>query len=281
MSQTQKDHPLENEDIKVMPYLVEYVNWHEHDCLELVYVAEGKGIHYINDLEYSIKQGDCFIIDFGSRHRYGTYNNEPFRIVNIIFNPEIIDKSLKNCHSFYEMMTSYLIMLRPIEQARLKYVFSGLESSIGPLIQKLCNEYFSNNHARIQMLRCLLIELIITLMRSCAKDMIPSDYHESTEYILKYVENNYMNPITLSEIVRQMGFSLPYVSKCFHNDTGQTFKEFLCNVRLKQSCRLLANTKYNISHIAELCGFLDVKWYNLKFKQAFGSTPSQYRASKQ
>ncbi|MGI6270617.1 MAG: AraC family transcriptional regulator [Candidatus Howiella sp.] len=286
MNDTVKDYPLHGEDIRIMPYRVENVGWHEHDCLELVYVCGGNGIHYVDNLNadgntsYAIKEGDCFVIDYGLRHRYETINNQPFDIINVIFYPEIVDKALAGCHSFREMTANYLIMLNTYDVSQLEYICSDVNREIRPLVDKLRSEYFGSKPGRLQILRCVLVELIITLMRTLTENFTPPNRHETTEYILKYIDKNYMNPVMLGEIAANMNYSLPYISKCFRDDMGKTFTDYLHSFRIQQSCRLLANTKNKISAIAGVCGFDDIKWFNIKFREETGITPSQYRSQK-
>lgn len=271
----------QSESIQIIPYQKIDVNWHTHNYLELVYVMSGHGFHLIDDLEYEVKQGDCFLVDYGSCHKYLTVQEESFEIVTIMFQPGIVDQSLHGCRAFQDLTDNYLILLHISEGLSKKGYFCADDNrELRPLVLKLCDEYQGSRHGRLQMLRCLLIELIITFLRNLTDHLAPKHYHKTTEYILEYVEKNYMEPISLTTLADELHFSLPYVSKCFRQDTGQVFTRYLCSFRLRQSCRLLANTDYKIFEVAMLCGFNDIKYYNQKFKAAFELTPKQYREEK-
>ena len=58
--------------------------------------------------------------------------------------------------------------------------------------------------------------------------------------------------------------------------TGFSTTEFIRDVRLRESAKILSSGKYNISEVAYLVGFNSVSYYNLCFKKKYNKTPSQY-----
>jgi DNA-binding response OmpR family regulator len=58
--------------------------------------------------------------------------------------------------------------------------------------------------------------------------------------------------------------------------TGYSTTEFIRDVRLKESTKILSTGKFNISEVAYLVGFNSVSYFNLCFKKKFSKTPSQY-----
>ena len=43
---------------------------HDHDFVEIVYIIEGSGRHYINDEEFAIKAGDLLFVNYGCTHAF-------------------------------------------------------------------------------------------------------------------------------------------------------------------------------------------------------------------
>ena len=71
-----------DEDIFMLSLNQDTNELHTHNFLELVYVTEGKGIHFLNDKEALVQKGDYFIIDFNSGHKYTAFKNCDFYITN-------------------------------------------------------------------------------------------------------------------------------------------------------------------------------------------------------
>ena len=68
-----------------------------------------------------------------------------------------------------------------------------------------------------------------------------------------------------------------YLSKLFKNYIGQGFIEYVTNKRLEKAKKLLANTNYTISEIAEQVAYEDANYFSVVFKRNVGITPREYR----
>ena len=274
-----KEYFAENENIRLMVCQQEDVQLHNHNFLEMVYVTKGKALHTLNNKEMMVEMGDYFIIDYNGFHKYSIVNDIKFEIINILFKPEIIDKTLVNCQSFQDLINNYLIRF---SYTTLKYsptnvIYHDDDKSIYSLIEKLQHEFSKKSPGYIEMMRCYLIEIIINTMRRISKENATVLNNDYSKYIIEYVEENYMKPITLTAISAKLNFSLPYMCKRFKKDVGITFNEYLQKKRIEQSCRLISNTDKKVIEIAELVGYNDIKFFNQVFKKYLKMTPREYK----
>ena len=46
---------------------------HDHDFVEIVYIHDGKGAHYVNGVEYLVQKGDLLYINYGCTHSFKVY----------------------------------------------------------------------------------------------------------------------------------------------------------------------------------------------------------------
>lgn len=101
----------------------------------------------------------------------------------------------------------------------------------------------------------------------------------SSDYktILDYIEKNYMNNITLSEIAKLIYVKPAAVSKMIKQATGMKFSDYINQLRMKEACRLIAKTDQTIAGIASDLGYGDYEYFANKFKKYAGCLPSQYR----
>ena len=64
----------------------------------------------------------------------------------------------------------------------------------------------------------------------------------------------------------------------FKQRTNKTFVQFLNEIRIENSCTLLArNNELSIAEIAYQCGFNNISNYNRKFKLIKKVTPNEFR----
>ena len=59
--------------------------------------------------------------------------------------------------------------------------------------------------------------------------------------------------------------------------TGQSIKEFIMDVRLKRATQLIRESKYTISEISFMTGFVNPKYFSVCFKRRLGKTPTEFK----
>lgn len=251
---------------------------HEHDFLELVYVAQGEAVHIMKGREVRIKKGNYFIIDYNTKHSYRQAGYVPIKIINCLFLPDFVDKTLKNCRSFEQVAENYLIhySYKTVRLNPANQIFFDEDGEVGRLIDKMLSEYIGKEAGYIELLRCMLIEIIISTVRK-VKSENTLIYNSIEKYIYDYINDNYMKKITLKEISEQLSYSVPYLSKIFAEKYGMTFESCLQKTRVEQSCRLLANTDKKVIEVAECVGYSDLKFFTEIFKKFMNIPPREYR----
>lgn len=94
--------------------------------------------------------------------------------------------------------------------------------------------------------------------------------------IIKFIDEHYVEKITLDDIVAKEFITKNYFSHFWKNLSSYSFQECIsCQRVLKSEYLLLSNI--NITSISEQCGFSDVKYYYRHFKKWFGCMPIEYR----
>jgi signal transduction histidine kinase/DNA-binding response OmpR family regulator len=97
---------------------------------------------------------------------------------------------------------------------------------------------------------------------------------------LLVVEKNMNNSeYSVDELASELALSRRQLSRKFQSIIGLSPGEFIRSLRLKRAAQLLKDSQYNVSEISDMIGFGSIKYFNLHFKEAFGVTPTQYRAS--
>ena len=95
--------------------------------------------------------------------------------------------------------------------------------------------------------------------------------------IAEYVEENYVNDISLSDAAAAMHYSEPHFCKIFKECFGKSFVMYLTQLRIERSKALLSDITVNVKDISVKVGFRDSNYYAKVFKRSEGMTPSEYR----
>ena len=97
--------------------------------------------------------------------------------------------------------------------------------------------------------------------------------------VYKYIVENYHRKITLEEIASYASMNKTAFCLFFKKATNESFVAYLNVFRLQMACTMLTRSSKNISEICYAVGFTDIPYFNRAFKQRYGVSPTQYRAS--
>jgi len=87
-----------------------------------------------------------------------------------------------------------------------------------------------------------------------------------------------MDPdLSLNEVAAQVNLSPSHFSVVFSQETGQTFKEYLTEVRIKKAKELLRMTTLRSAEISYQVGYSDPHYFSYVFRKNTGATPSEFR----
>lgn len=252
---------------------------HNHLFLELTYILSGTVEHTINGQTSILQAGDYFLVDYGCMHAYRTIDERPFANLDCIFLPEIIDPALTGTESLHDLFEHYLLHfnLQALTENPANMIFHDHDNRIRTILEQMQAEDDMRAPGFSEMIRCHLIEILLLTVRRLDNASVASGGQNITAYLTAYVSKYYMQHISLSDLAERLNYSLPYVSKCFKDEMGVTFVNYLQNYRVKQASRLLVNTRKTLPEIAEAVGYRDVKFFSELFKASIGMTPGTFR----
>lgn len=267
----------------VRPYQQADMELHSHHFFELAYVLEGSAQHILNGKRESLRQGDYFIVDYGTSHGYR--NSKNLTLLNCLFLPEIIDNTLEGCKAFDELLQVCFIRYyrRYFSQVRtpVDRVFHDDDGRVLGLLLGLQKEYEERQMGYIEIFRSRLMEILILTMRrvlcgEVAKDQIQPQSTIVLEAV-QYLDTHYQGKALLGDFCQKYHYSLQYVSRKFKQETGFTASEYLQKKRLEKSCELLICSDMSIQEIAHQIGYEDTRFFNQIFQKKMKMSPREYR----
>lgn len=150
--------------------------------------------------------------------------------------------------------------------------------------QERAKRVTSLNHMLTALVFCVyplyLFMLFYILFNKCSsRNAQKKDYKslEKMKLILKFVENNYMEKITIEDVAKEVSLSQSHFMKYFKNTMGTSFIDYLNEYRLTMASRLLISSDSSILDIAAEVGFDNLSYFNRSFKKRFQQTPREYR----
>ncbi len=98
----------------------------------------------------------------------------------------------------------------------------------------------------------------------------------------EYMDHHYMDPdLSLNQVAAQVNLSPSHFSVVFSQETGQTFKEYLTEVRIKKAKELLRMTTLRSAEISYQVGYGDPHYFSSVFRKNTGLSPTEFRLQAQ
>lgn len=112
------------------------------------------------------------------------------------------------------------------------------------------------------------------------KEKMDGAASEEMDYVAcaqNYICAHFSEDISLEDCAATAGVNAFYLSHIFREQTGQTFVEYLTQVRMRKILELCRDPKQSIKSIAEQSGYSNISYFYKVFKKATGKTIGEYR----
>ncbi|MBQ8509503.1 MAG: helix-turn-helix domain-containing protein [Clostridia bacterium] len=243
---------------------------HWHDCCEVELVLSGKGRHIVNDVTHPFGEGYLYLLTPADCHVVHT--DEPGEVIGVMFEDKLVSDELYGQFLTLEQLGQNLIV--HLEEP----VFGKVRGYLEAILQEVDNRFtgtFSETYVS-RLLDCVLIELLRALDSDGGVAA-----GETMRRVILWLHRHYTENVTLPGLAAELHLNPNYLSRLFHEATGQTFKQYLTALRLRHACRLLANTEQSVTEICYACGFDSYSNFSRSFRRTYHVSPTQFRQKKE
>ncbi|MDM3845688.1 MAG: DNA-binding response regulator [Aphanizomenon gracile PMC649.10] len=99
--------------------------------------------------------------------------------------------------------------------------------------------------------------------------------------IFDYIEANYQEGITSSDVAEAVGYSSAYLTNQVGKQTGKPINVWIVKRRMVAALSLLENTNQTIEEIAVKIGYQNAPHFSRQFRQHYGLSPANWRKKHQ
>jgi AraC family L-rhamnose operon regulatory protein RhaS len=149
------------------------------------------------------------------------------------------------------------------------------------LMPELVGELQSTHELRAAhaqtLLRAVLVELKRIVLGEVQEAARYTPAEQRTRHFIHLLSSSCDQKWTLEKMAAQCGIRRTQLNKVFQKLTGGTPMEYLFRLRLERAKTLLRETDIKIVDIALECGYASSQYFSNSFRQATGSSPTQYR----
>lgn len=234
-----------------------------HNHYLLHYVLEGSGnLTLGTDRQYQLHAGQAFLICPRCISTYVADKAQPWTYIWIEFDglrvpSYLADAGLGLNHPIYRSST-------PEGSCELKTLLLNMLKYHGNPLRLLGNMYW----------------ILDTLIRTSSARKPPKAANLQEFYIheaMMYVERNYNQNITVSQLADWCNLDRSYFGKIFKETVLVTPQEYIIRYRVNMACDLMKNTDLSIGDIAARVGYENQLHFSRAFKNVMGMPPREWK----
>ncbi len=242
---------------------------HMHEYIEIVYTYKGVQHLKIEGSEYTLKKGCLSIIfpdtlhSFFSMEKSGKSDKKEHsapdcEVLVLMCSPKLFGNlfpDLKNLSTEYPLIPA-------------EYINGGFKAALD------CIDPSDSFEVRFSW-ACVILSYVIEALDLKRRDAQP--VNDITYKIMKYVEENFTEPITRKSLAEKFSVSEGYISKIFTRKFKMNFRNYLGLMRAEYAANLIRTTDESFITVSNLAGFESPRTFNRMFKAAYGTTPREYK----
>lgn len=229
----------------------------------LIFVLEGQAEFIYKQQKYRVQKSDLFCFFPHLAHEYYTDQEHPLQKVWIAFEGP---KSLE-------------LLERIGINPSTPFMANAVSEQILGLISNLFSIAHDNSRQGSDLARLITLHQIFEELSRNTSDVLRN--FVCSDYWLQqgkdYIEMHYCDRVTIEQIAEHVGVDRAHFSRKFHSTFLISPAKYLQNLKINEAKRLLEQTTYNLSIIAQSIGYTDMSTFSKAFKKTAGIPPREYR----
>lgn len=251
-----------------------YDTLHQHEEIQMSLIVSGEGSLIVGDTITNYKAGDILV--FGSQVPH-VLKSVPMEENSYMISIFFTEKSFGD--GFFELS----------EFSNITNFFNSLSYGVRALSkkEKLKEKFLSIQKKKprldrfmifLQILKLFSKAEIKTISSSITRKNYTDNEGERMANVFRFVMNNFYKDVSLQEVSDVASMTPNAFCRYFKQRTNKTFFQFLTEVRIENSCRILSKEPdVSITEASYSSGFKNLSNFNRKFKSIKGVTPSKFR----
>jgi len=243
---------------------------HTHNWDEIYYLTRGEIQYFIDNSTYTVKEGSFVYIPKSVMHKTHSKKWDSFHEKYVVnFSDDIFPLGFKE--EVLDEVFAFPVVNVPLrKRSRIERIFADMEYQ-NKADDKFGKSIFIN----------LLYEMMVYLFRLKKENLLTYSKYEHEESfadkIVTYINSNFSNEITISNLAEIVKLSENCVSRKFKKMMGISVFGYLNSVRIQKAKEMLVLTDMTITEISTEIGYNNSNYFAKQFKRVESITPLKYR----
>ncbi|HEY9899106.1 MAG TPA: DNA-binding response regulator [Pantanalinema sp.] len=122
-------------------------------------------------------------------------------------------------------------------------------------------------------------ELVAPALSPCVPPPVAEAIADEPALVMAFhfMEAHFRESIGLREVAAATGYSPSYLTNLMRLKTGKTVQQWILSHKMDEAQRLLTTSRWSAQRIATELGYTDPNYFHRQFRQAFGTSPQNWR----
>lgn len=249
---------------------------HWHNDMEIIYIKKGRGTITVDLVPFQVSEGDIIVVPPGQLHAIEQFGDYSMEYENIIFKLSMLMAPQGDiCTEDFFQPLKHGKLLPDTCYTKESPLYSDLSVCLDR-VDAICQDFSPGYQLAV---KGQLFSFFYVLSKSLHSEK-PHKSNKSLDRLkglLKYVETNYQEKISIADAARICSFSQSHFMKFFKTSMGVPFTDYLNDYRITMASRLLTSSSDTIANIAAETGFENLSYFNRIFKRKYRCTPTEFR----
>jgi len=244
---------------------------HLHRDIELMFIAKGNASFISAQKPQVFNEGEFVIMNSNELHEIKDQGENSLMIC--------LQVSPKYFKQIFPQIENLKFNDMKVEKYLSKYELEEIKDNF----LSLANTYFSREEGYELLIAQLISSIFYKIIKSIPNYLLTEEEKrnsfvkaERLNRILSYMEEHFMEKVGLSDIAKEEGLSVSFLSHFITENLNQTFQEYLKGLRLNRAVELIMKSDMKLIDICVASGFSDYRYLNQAFTKKFGCTPKEY-----
>lgn len=240
----------------------------------MVMVLNGSAFFKVSGKEYLIAKGGIFFVVNGEYYEVYTPDFCEYYFIHFSTDLKIADSPVTSKQIF--VRSPFAIPPPPefITLARAPVIPEELSAELVTIFAKISAQKQQHGQNLALSVSSLFLTALIKVSNNSDNDKhVPS----KVRAMLDYINANVMKNITLNSLCEHFSLSKQYVCRLFKQHLKSSVNDVIYSHKMASAGEYLDFSALNVTQIAEKLGFDNIYYFSRKFKEFYGTSPTEYR----
>lgn len=228
---------------------------HHHDNYELLYIINGSGVFFVDNIAFNFKSQSLIIIPPGKFHLVKELPKYNYERCVISFSPDLIPPVIATPQISY---------------------YSDLKNNIKDILAKfsLYSELYSKD-VLYALYKSLLNELLINLSFNDSTDILPHKFQAPPIVIMaiKFIDSHINDRLTINLISQDLFCSQSKLQQTFRNTMNISIMKYV-SIKKMYKAKEYLQEGISAQQVAELLGYKDYPTFYRCYRSVFKVSPT-------